>query len=410
MADYDLLITAHSPLLFSVNKPGGIFQESLPYIPGAALRGALANLWLASQGNDKHAHATPVTNCDFCAAFVDEQHALFTNAYPVQSADEQPLVLPATAQGCKNHTQPLFDTLIERLCWQQLALPGLVYAPTCPTCGEMTVEQRGIYVQHGKRWRKRQVFQRLMTRVAINRQRNVAEEGMLYSPFVIDEVVQLDKTRECVPTRYAATQFRGSVRHLPAALGERLAHITHVGGASSRGLGHVALVATTAPGASNDVEQRLDAFTTYLKETWQAFARLPGAQGSPEPEGIYFALTLQADAILSGGHGQPVMVYSSDLLQAQTGLESTLMASYATYDYVGGWNGAWGLPKPTAVVTKLGSTYVYHTTAPKNVVVRALLQLEREGIGQRRGEGYGQVRTVHEFHQVRRGSHDNGNK
>lgn len=411
MADYELLFTAQAPLLFSINKPGGIFQASLPYIPGAAMRGALAARWLASQGSDKHAHVTPIAGCAFCAAFVEEPNAFFGNAYPVQSADEQPLVLPATAQACKNHAQPLFDTLIERLCWVQLAQPGLVYTPTCPICGEMTVGQSGIYVQQDGKWRKRQVLQRLLTRVAINRQRNVAEEGMLYSPFVIDEVVQLDKVSKADAPRYGPAQFRGLIRHLPEELGAHLAQIMHVGGSSSRGLGQVAVVAKRVDVTNDDrIAQRLDAFMACLKATWRAFATLPGAQASADPELLYFTITLQADAVLSRADGLPVMVYDAALLQAQTGLTAELVDSYASYDYIGGWNGAWDLPKPTAVVTKMGSTYVYRTTAAQDTVVQALQQLEREGIGQRRGEGFGQVRALHEFHLVRRSSHDNSNK
>jgi len=330
----------------------------------------------------------------------------------VQADTEQPLVLPATAQGCKNHGQPRFDTLLERLCWDQLAPPGLVYAPTCPICAEMTVGQGGFYVLHADKWRRRWVAQRLLTRVAINRRRNVAEEGMLYSPFVIDEVAQLDKADGDTEVRYGATQFLGSVRRLPEALQAMLTQITHVGGSSSRGLGQVGLAVTAAPTANSpSVAQRLDNFTAALATIWQAFARLPGVQGPAQPNGLYFALTLQADAILTDRWGQPTMVYAAEQLAAQSGLAAELVASYAASDQVGGWNGAWGLPKPTALITKMGSTYLYRAaaTADRATVVQALAQLETEGIGQRRGEGYGQVRAVHEFHLVRRGSNDNSN-
>lgn len=411
MADYDLHITARSPLLFSVHKPGGIFQESLPYVPGAVIRGALAKLWLASTGNNNHAHLTPVPDCQFCGAFVAATGAIFTNAYPVQTQTETPFVLPATAVACKHHENPLFDTLIERLCWERLAPPGLIYDPSCPICAERTESRSGIYVQHAQHWRARRVEQRLLTRVAINRRRNVAEDGMLYSPFVIDEVNSVDLDNETAPHHRAPTQFRGQVRRLSSDLAATLEQINHIGGASSRSLGHVTVTATDSKPISPTVTERLQQFSDCLQTTWGEFSRLPGSNMGSQPVDLYFSFTLQSDAILVNPHGLPSMVYTAEMLQQQTGLSTALIASYASYGYAGGWNAAWGLPKPTELMTRLGSTYLYHTQAPEAAVIQALTQLEDEGIGQRRSEGHGQVRAVHEFHTIRRKTYvaDSGN-
>jgi CRISPR-associated protein Csx10 len=44
-----LHITARSPLAFAQTKPGAQFRESLPYVPGATIYGALGRL-LEQQG------------------------------------------------------------------------------------------------------------------------------------------------------------------------------------------------------------------------------------------------------------------------------------------------------------------------------------------------------------------------
>ena len=214
MPDYDVVITALSPLAFSESKPG----RHLPAKPvlrsrGDSARGVSHTVAAGIRAEASMLHRSPQADCAFCEALVaEETGARFSNAYPVQDPGETPLVLPASAVACKNHGRfpefpeddghPVFDTLIERLCWDRLAPPGLPYVPTCPVCGERVETFRGVYAETAAGPRSRRVQQRQLTRVAINRRRNVAEEGMLYSPFVVDEVTALDrpaKEREAEP-------------------------------------------------------------------------------------------------------------------------------------------------------------------------------------------------------------------
>ena len=78
-------------------------------------------------------------------------------------------------------------------------------------------------------------------------------------------------------------------------------------------------------------------------------------------------------------------------------------AAYSSYDYRSGWNAAWGLPKDTELVTKMGSTMLFSIPDKlKHECYDALAKLEQVGIGSRCSEGYGQVKVCDEFHLVMR--------
>ncbi len=54
------------------------------------------------------------------------------------------------------------------------------------------------------------------------------------------------------------------------------------------------------------------------------------------------------------------------------------------------WHEGWGFPRPTLIAMRAGSCAVFQSDVVLDLV--ALQRLEAEGIGERRGEGYGQVR------------------
>ena len=113
-----------------------------------------------------------------------------------------------------------------------------------------------------------------------------------------------------------------------------------------------------------------------------------------------FTIGLQSPALLLEDGWQPTMVFSAAQLEEQTGLEAILLRSQATYDTIGGWNTRWERPKPTMLAANSGSVYVFRTQASREALLDALAQLEREGIGERRAEGYGSVYCCDEFHTL----------
>jgi CRISPR-associated protein Csx10 len=155
-----------------------------------------------------------------------------------------------------------------------------------------------------------------------------------------------------------------------------------------------------------DIEARVRELNELIENVWKLYRALGGA--AEEKKGTYFVLDLQSDAILRMPKGQPGIVLDAELLSEATGGaigvdEVTLVRSYASYHYAGGWNSAWRMPKPAEVCTDRGSVYLFHARGGlSSGHYRALADLQQRGVGERKAEGYGQVRVCDDFHMVRR--------
>lgn len=405
MERYRVNITAQSPLCFSARRPAEQFRESTEYVPGTVLRGAVATLMV----EDGQADSTA-----FQRLFVHARPALFTNAYAAPSVHVTPAVLPATAMSCKVESgfrptgHGVIDTLVERLCVEALRPAGLLYTPKCNHCGMRLERFTGFYRQDGQNFRKELVTQRLLTRVAINRRRATAEDELLYSPLVISEG-WLDEDGNYSETKFTATVM---VPDYAEVLQRYLQQVDHLGSGTSRGLGSVQLeVERDTPNNTEELaalRQRRADFNAAITGFWQLVIQLPGCiPPSHRPDtGTYFSLSLWSDAILKEAGWLPTLVLTERLLKDRCQMNDDtlqLVRSYSGYDFRGGWNVAWGLPKDVDVIVPMGSVFVFWTQRPERWD-EALLDVERWGIGERTAEGFGQVKVCDTFHVVGQGA------
>ncbi|NJN19622.1 MAG: hypothetical protein HC822_26965 [Oscillochloris sp.] len=201
-----ILIKARSALAFPSSKPGTQFRASLPYVPGGVLVGAIGRIAAESQWHDS-------------ALF---RNLICRNAYPAQKDDRWVRPLPLTARRPKGDSDASpFDTLIARLCLEQLQPAGLPPGLARDDAAE------GFYTIRDNEIQTRDVTQRVLTRVAINRRRGTAEDQRLYSPLVINEA-QFD----CQAEALRPTRFLGSLElppDLPVQPATLLAAIEHLG-------------------------------------------------------------------------------------------------------------------------------------------------------------------------------------
>lgn len=403
MIQLNITITALSPLCFSERRPGGQFRFSLDYVPGAVLRGAAAAIMLRA-GNEH--------DPGFQRLFGVGQPpvALFRCAYPGA------YVLPHTALSCKDtpgfagqtetaHGHGVFDTLIDRLCFEQLQPPGLLYPMHCPQpdCDPGRVEAfTGFYNVEGRQYHSRSVPQRLLTRVGLNRQRMAAEDALLYAPMVLSEAWWRDNTIE-------RARFQGTVwveDALAQPLAETLHQVKHLGSGSARGLGQVQVECAPETASSDQtariqaVRQRVAHLNSALHEQWERVRGL--CDGEPQSCPQVFTVNLRADAILKEHGWLPTTALTPQMLRDATGvadLSLRLLRAYTSYDYRGGWNTGQRLPKDTELVTRLGSVFVFQT----DDITRwhgPLADLEVSGLGERTAEGFGEVCICDAFHVV----------
>ena len=382
-------VTLQSSIVPGGRKSRGQATESVQNIRGGLLRGAVANAWMADSNNSG-------LDADFNRLFLSDAAAIFRNCYPGTN------VLPATALACKDFSgfltpddkekHGIFDTLLERLVAEKA---GWLYNPSCPHCeGKGRVEaQSGFYAKPNDIYKKKTLNTRLLTRVAINRQRKVAADELLYHLNAIDHLSSdSDKSKNI--------KLYGSAR-IPSALVCKVAdtlqkQVERLGSGSSRGLGRVN-VNVANKDDTDTLEKRINDFNTALQKIWNTYSQLPNVNiGSFE--GTYFSIALQSDAVLVK-NWQSSMVLTAQMLQTMADCTAAvkLIRSFASYDYTSGWNAAWRLPKETDLVSRIGSIFVFHT-ANIDSWFSALKTLENIGIGKRREEGFGQILICDPFH------------
>ncbi len=392
-------ITLDSPMLTGGRKPSGQAVEAVNYIRGGLIRGAIAKALLADLENNE-------PDADFERLFLNDDAGIFRNCTPGTK------VLPATAVSCKdfsgfhkaddNKKHGIFDTLLERIVSEKA---GWMYQPNCPypDCGGRVEAQGGFYTKSENIFTKKELNTRLLTRVAINRQRKVAEDELLYHLTAIDPIIVKDKKENSQDAVKSEKVILHGSAQIPSDIVDKVAQtlqqkVKRLGGGSSRGLGKVC-IAVDKQQSSNTLSKRIGDFNQTLQEVWETYADLPNTKIDPF-EGRYFSVNLQSDAILTAKDGwQRSMVLTAPMLKKMTGCETdvTLIRSFTSYDYVGGWNAAWGLPKETDLVTKMGSIFVFHTPDIE-AWLSELQTLENIGIGNRREEGFGQILICDPFH------------
>jgi CRISPR-associated protein Csx10 len=416
-----LEITALSPLAIADKKPGSI-SEAKDHIPGSVIRGTIAAQILQQSGQLNENLARD--GRDFKELFLGENPAIFQNAYPAVAKKigvvaEEIMVLPATAVSSKNSPgfksdgNGVFDTLIDRYCAELYNFP---YDPSCPKYRGRVEPYSGFYSQANKKYRNHSVSTRFLTRVGINRRRATSQEEILYSIEVLNESFLKDpdaKVKNWNPVVYRSSIMVGNDGLAGAITNyiNRNSQVFRLGGATSRGLGKVAIAANIED-ATSDVATRINTFNDHLKERWKLWKIF----GSPKPEvsidRTYFTLDLQSPAILTE-NWQRTTVISPKMLCQFVGLEDEyckmnqeerdkflkLEVAYSSYEYLSGWNSAWGLLKDMELMTNRGGVYLFSTDR-QDVWFDKLKDLELKGAGDRTCEGFGQIQICNEFHLV----------
>ena len=100
-------------------------------------------------------------------------------------------------------------------------------------------------------------------------------------------------------------------------------------------------------------------------------------------------ITLLSDLIFRDKWGQYVAMPPTHLLSERLGisLEKPKLA-YTNTTLIGGFNRKWGLPLPQVPAVAAGSVFVYENI---EISPETIQELEREGIGERRVEGFGRI-------------------
>lgn len=322
-----------------VTAPGGDpnTDESLPYLPGSQLRGALVKKYIHQYGKDS----------DFTAAFLNGT-VRYLNAYPAH--DGQPtLPTPAHWKLAKDPTEG--SDAARRRVYNSLQADA---PPATKAIGAPFIMVINGYV------RKTSPTFTIAVHNARNRKKGRA--------------IPEDDTNRSALFRYHALApqqlFMASIVG-PEALVAKIEKLIEgkitLGGSSTAGYG-LTKIEKIAVESKNQIDENSDRTI---------------------PAQTPFLVYLTSDAILRHPQtGQPATELPT-VLQSYFSGDLKLVKAFSRTGWVAGFNQKWGLPLPQSPAFLMGT--VWELTCDKPVSTAQIEKLEAEGIGDRRAEGFGQL-------------------
>lgn len=374
-------VTPQSPIHIGESKPDSSFLPTKDVIPGSILRGALAE-YLIMQGRESKIK-------EFIA------NMRFGFLYPSKSATLLPLPLPTSTLECKNHpgfkskeSHGIFDTLLASVAYEELKKSTEFPVPLtfkCKECGKRMdkVSVSRFYTKEEGKYKKVEIKRTSQTKVAISRRRKASESEMLYSITAIK------------PQNVYVGKIVGDVNKLKVLL-DALNEVG-IGALTTRGYGMVKTKKEDLSSEIEDLEERVKSFNRRLEEVWRDIASIALNKDKVpnEPAGTYFSVDILSPAILRDYNGLSTL--KLQLKRDGKRIEPVLFSAYPVF--IGGWSTAWGLPKATTYGAGTGSTYVFKVNEERKELYQELEEIELEGIGKMRDEGYGDVLICHPFHR-----------
>lgn len=416
MAQIKLTIRAEAPLSLGATKAyGGTLIETGLYVAGAQLRGALGAL-------KNYASEQERQELDRLLGTGQEAGVNFPNCYLTNDPDRLSLPTPLTAQTCKrkpglkgegngkNKPHGVADTLLRQLAYDHVAGEGdgprripLPFQYKCPECGHRTEDYTRIVERRGPHeYAEARLSAHRQTRVAINRARLTAEEGLLYSVRAIDEgstftgLLQVDDEEQ------------------KRLLLKWLSQLARIGGRTSRGFGKVKVTVEDAR-QELSLRDRLEDFNEQYRK-FEADLSTLAIDPPPEETRMLFTINLHAEALLRDTLGLPTLRLDEALLRAAladlvTDEEQQVLreirferrAQFILPQQVSGWQTAWKLPKEVLLAAQTGGLYVFAADVGqdqelKEKLIAWLGRLEVASIGEMRADGFGQIAICDPFH------------
>jgi CRISPR-associated protein Csx10 len=430
MNRYRLLATLLSPVVVKRDRQSQR-SEGTSSLSGSVLRGALAAQYLQSHGAPDE---------PFRRLFLDESACRFG------PLDPGPRTLPATAVSCKRHpgfladakpdrpedrphgmADHLWSRIASRLAGDQDLRGGETLPKHCRVCSNDLKPQDGFWLEGEKGPRKPgEVGRRLNTHVGIDRATHTAAEAILYSLDALDPVGEETALVGWLDADEAAlADWKRLVEECDGEI--------RVGHARTRGYGRVRLaLEQVQEQPADELDRWSDDLHRFVQRAW-ADSRLDQKPELDPGRHFFFALSLPAGAILV----DPLLRASLDPADTTEWLPPVAppkregaaldppgkplpeggslrcVAAVAHQERIRGWNAAHGLPRQDEWAVNRGSVYAYlfeGDAAARESLLGRLGELERDGIGARRNEGFGRVVVSDDFHRRFRTQEQAGGK
>jgi CRISPR-associated Csx10 family RAMP protein len=430
MSELRITIRLVEPLQINAARPGAA-AHGVRHIGGAMTRGAVGAALARAGRHSEHAPQV-AAGCPFCEVFLAGPPPRFGPCYPVGSDTSDSRPLPATARECKEHPgmvqedgHGLRDILLRQwaaeLAFDSSGVLPAGYPFLCHVNGcEAGLEAAGagVYESDGIDLFRPSVWLQRFSRVAIDRYRHVAAPGLLYTLEVIGERMNSGRRgRDGQPDAPAPAIFTGRVWAGSGVdvLARALEAIDCLGGDTSRGLGRVAVTVDPVAAAPRPAAARIESLAAAVRAgDFRAYDKkqdligrigrfnkalrqaAQDAAAPVPPECLYFTVDLLAEAVCYDD-GLPSATLPAALAGARR--ERAWTSAHSQ----GGWHVAAGLPRRTYLALAAGGVALYRLErggdpAVLGQAVKALADLEAQGLGHERERGYGWIEICSPFH------------
>lgn len=245
----------------------------------------------------------------------------------------------------------------------------------------------------------------LRTHSGIDRRSTTVQEGILYNRQVFEEGMRFWGVLRFADNKQLISEFTGFLKDLD----DKNKGVLRLGTGRTRGMGKVTIKVEqpkkAQPGPFELFKQRLAEFDALLHSQAEDF-KLIGLENR-----FFFALTLHSPLILQ----DELLRYQGSIdtnANAETKaarLEQLLDCAIPELERiyqnagvrrVAGWQELWGTPRMNEYAIEPGSVFLFACEGkPGEEAYQALFNLDQEGTGKRRAEGFGRVCVSDQFHQ-----------
>jgi CRISPR-associated protein Csx10 len=394
------------------------------YIPGNTLLGSLATV---------HRVFRPEQKDEFERLFLRDE-TLYSNLYPAtfETQDEalhtslqenRPVhPLPKTAQSCKRHKgfkpiqgqdsdghgvrDSLADWAIFELGKDHPSfdrLAALHKYRECKTCKERLDHFEGYYrylTDPSERMVQAKNSSRLQTHTGIDRDSGTVREGILYNREVFDEGSKFWGEIHLPNDEQLTHSFLSFLHEINNK--DTNTHFLRLGTGRTRGMGKVDIHVTPinfAHDSYTNFEQRVKALDCFIHDRFR-----DAWKEQPYKDKFFFALTLHSPAILTDDLLRYRTRIDADVLSELLDIDKDMYGLQDRYTHtstkrITGWQELWGTPRINEYALDTGSVFLFQCNEDMHTkLIDKLLNLEEQGIGKRRAEGFGRICISDPFH------------
>jgi len=374
MKRLSLTLVNKTPFSIATSRAVTNVQETLDFIPGTAIRGALAGIWLKNKKPDD----------EFKEIFTGDK-VFFGNFYPAGSKP-----IPLSAYSCKYYrgfldgekhgTMDMLFTLIRE---KETGNPVPDSFLTCQckkdrkACNAPMKRTKGYYKKNFSDGSLElvSVAKRLVFHTAISPVVETAHEATLYSQEVVEKET-IFKGDILIHDDFLMTKLESFISNL---------RDFYLGSDKSTGLGKFE-IKSLIPDGFDEVK---------IKDSLKKGITMFNSKLSLGQDKSYFSITLQSDNIIT----DKFLRYKSFVGSEDIGLpDAEPILGIAETRRIQGWNTMAKIPREDVAAIEKGSVFVFAVRDLNDYAIDRLYDAEIFGLGKRKSEGFGRVTVCDCFH------------